>query len=378
MKSSTLIASYLWRDTWKRWREQPASPLARLFVTVSLVTVATIILVGFDLAERSLRERLENFGLDTLLVRRTITTGSPDFVRRGEGADVLAALENYGEEVRFKQLFVRAQTEWQANGVVVFSYSQKALAYLAHLTAPTTPAIYFSDVLPPNTRLRAQVGRRSLIAGVVRPQGWLHALSSEDMLLVPQGWLPDEEQLGWLETTVFQRAVNAPPMEKIVAAVNLLSASNRQMPPQIQSAVPLIRELDELKSRRLRWQGLLAVLLGAVVALVYGAIAWLEFQQNLFVGALLRSFGVPARFLYLAHWLENLALANAAALTAVLLVLRLHSTIFGSLRVADLSNGRAYLSLSMLSVFFWVNLGSLLSSLPVAVGLRKQVGEVLN
>jgi len=32
----------------------------------------------------------------------------------------------------------------------------------------------------------------------------------------------------------------------------------------------------------------------------------------------------------------------------------------------------------MLSVFLWVNLGSLLSSLPVAVGLRKQVGEVLN
>src|SRR4029077_16602685 len=98
---------------------------------------------------------------------------------------------------------------------------QKALAYLANLTTPKTPAIYLSDVLPPDTLLRAQVGRRSLIAGVVRPQGWLHALSSEDMLLVPQGWLPDEEQLGWLETTVFQRAINAPPMEKIVAAVNL-------------------------------------------------------------------------------------------------------------------------------------------------------------
>lgn len=378
MKSSTLIASYLWRDTWKRWREQPASPLARLFVTVSLVTVATIILVGFDLAERSLRERLANFGLDTLLVRRTITTGSPDFVRRGEGADVLAALENYGQEVRFKQLFVRAQTEWQANGVIVFSYSQKALVYLAGLTAPRTSVIYLSEVLPPDTELRTQVGRRSLIATVVRPQGWLHALSSEDMLLVPQGWLPDEEQLGWLETTVFQRAVSAPPMEKIVAAVNLLAAANRQMPPQIQSAIPLLRELDELKSRRLQWQGVLAALLGAVVALVYGAIAWLEFQQNLFVGALLRSFGVPSRFLYLAHWMENLVLANVAALTAVMLVLRLHATIFGPLRVANLSSGHADFSFSMLSVLVWVNLGALLSSLPVAFGLQRQVGEVLN
>ena len=32
---------------------------------------------------------------------------------------------------------------------------------------------------------------------------------SEDVLLVPQGWLADEEQLGWLDTTVFQRGARA-------------------------------------------------------------------------------------------------------------------------------------------------------------------------
>ena len=49
MKSSTLIASYLWKDTWKRWFEQPGSPVARLFVTGLLALVATVILVFFGI-----------------------------------------------------------------------------------------------------------------------------------------------------------------------------------------------------------------------------------------------------------------------------------------------------------------------------------------
>src|SRR5258708_32417648 len=67
MKSSTLIVSYLWKDTWKRWREQPGSPMARLFVTILLVAVATAILVSFQLMERGLQERLDRFTLDTPL-----------------------------------------------------------------------------------------------------------------------------------------------------------------------------------------------------------------------------------------------------------------------------------------------------------------------
>jgi hypothetical protein len=378
MKSSTLIASYLWKDTWKRWLEQPTSPLARVFVTASLVAVATIILVAFEMAERSLRERLDNFGLDTLLVRRTITSASPEFIRQGDSSDALAALDSFGQELRLRQLFARAQTEWQQSGVLVFSYSQKAMACLANLMSPTTPVLYLSETLPQQTLVSVRVGRRTLLASVARPRGWLHALSSEDILLVPQGWLPDQEQLGWLETTVFQRTPAAPPMEKIAAAVNVLFSPPNQPDPQIQSAIPLIRELDKLKTRRLQLQGLLAVLLGAVVALVYGAIAWLEFRQNLFVGALLRSFGVPKRLLYFAYLIENLLLVNAAALATVFLVAYLHRGIFQSFAISDFGGSNPYFSFSLMSVFLWVNLGAFLSSLPVAFGLRRQVGEILS
>src|SRR3954465_10710877 len=100
MRSSTLIASYLWKDTWKRWLEQPSSPLARLFVTGLLVLVATVILVTFHLLERSLRERLERFGLNTLLIRETVLGDSKELVLCGESPDRLAALGACGQKLR--------------------------------------------------------------------------------------------------------------------------------------------------------------------------------------------------------------------------------------------------------------------------------------
>ncbi|MDB6023542.1 MAG: hypothetical protein JWQ04_3399 [Pedosphaera sp.] len=382
MKSLTLIASYLWRDTWKRWCEQPGSPFARLFVTGLLVMVATVILVAFQMLERNLRDRLERFGLDTLLVRESVTPASPLYFPQGEGPDPLRLLAANGRKLRLRQLFVRGRTELQENDLLVFSYPPEALPLLAAMLSSQTSVVCLSDDLPEKGLVRVQIGHRSLLANVARPQNWLRGVATESILLVPQGWLADEEQLGWLETTVFQRRPGSPPMEQIIAAVNTLSAMDQRAPPQIQSALPLLRDLDELKRRQLEWQGLLAAMLGAAVALVYGAIAVLEFRQNLYVGALLRSFGTPPVLLYFKHWLENVLLVNLAAVAAVAVAALLHSVIFQGLGMSGgalNSNGsNPYFSGAVASVFLWINAGALLSSLPVAAGLRQPVGEILN
>ena len=86
MRSLILIASYLWKDTWSRWREQPGSPLARWLVAGLLVAVATVILVAFAMLERNLRERLESFGLNTLVVRETLSPSDPEFAVRDSRA----------------------------------------------------------------------------------------------------------------------------------------------------------------------------------------------------------------------------------------------------------------------------------------------------
>ena len=121
MRSSILIASYLWKDTWKRWLEQPSSPFSRLFVTGLLVLVATVIVVAFQLLERNIRERLERFGLDTIVVRETVGSDSRDLTVFTDAPDRLAALSEHGQKLRVRQLFVRGTTEWQ-DGVLVLTY----------------------------------------------------------------------------------------------------------------------------------------------------------------------------------------------------------------------------------------------------------------
>jgi hypothetical protein len=381
MKSSTLIVSYLWKDTWKRWFEQPSSPLARLFVTGLLVLVATVILIAFHLLERSLRERLERFGLDTVLVRETVLGDSKELVLHGESPDRLAPLSPLGDKLRLRQLFVRAQSEWQ-NNLLVLSYPPDGLTGLGEYLSPDTPVLCLSETLPDSALFRVTINHQSTLARVRRPQGWIRPLVTEDLVLVPQAMFSEEERLGFVDTTIFHRSPSAPSIQRLVSAIGAMATMERRTPPQIQSALGLIHELEVLKERQLQWRSLLAGILGLTLSLVYGAIAILEFRQNLFVSALLRSFGAPRQFLYWRHLVENGVLANLAALAAVALVAAVHVTLFSTLgfprAVLDFSAGNPYTSTAVVSILFWVNMGAILSSIPIAIGLRQPVGGILN
>ena len=207
MKFSILIASYLSKDTWKRWCEQPGSPLARWFVTALLVMVATVILVAFQLLERSLQERLARFGLDTLLVRESVTPGSLDFFRQEDAPDTLAVLNANGRKIAPAPIVRPRPHRMAAGQSLVFSYPARALPLLSgHVIARHAGHL-------PERHLAARRGdpRANRLAAPcwrkwrVRKTG-LRGLATDNVLLVPQGWLAEEEQLGWLETTVFQRS----------------------------------------------------------------------------------------------------------------------------------------------------------------------------
>jgi hypothetical protein len=331
--------------------------------------------------ERTLRERLERFGLNTVLVRESITPDSRELINFGEGPDRLAPLNASGRKLRLRQLFVRGQTEWQ-NNLLVFTYPPDGIRFLTEYLTEETPMIIFSDSLPEDALAKVNVNRQTLIAQIRRPEGWIRPLVAEDMLLVPQGSVPDEERLGYIDTTVFQRNQDGVSVSNVVSAVNALYAAERRTPPQVQSALALVREWEKLKDKQVQWRNILAGVLGLTLSLVYGSIAILEFRQNLYVSALLRSFGAPPRYLYFRHLIENAILANVAAIAAITALALLHSTIFATLgaskTVVDLRTANPYLSPEMLVILSWVNIGAFLSSLPVAFGLRQPVGSILS
>jgi hypothetical protein len=85
--------------------------------------------------------------------------------------------------------------------------------------------------------------------------------------------------------------------------------------------------------------------------------------------------------LFLRQWAENALLANGAAALAIVVLASVHQSLFGLLGFSNtvLAGGAApYWSSEVLAVFLWVNIGAFLSSIPVALGLRRQVGQILN
>ncbi len=355
--------------------------LARLFVASLLVLVATIILVSLHLLERSLRARLDRFGLHTLVVRELITASDPELFVSPDRPDRLAPLEADGQRIRLRQLFMRAQSEWQ-NDLLVMTYPPGALPVLGPWLSAETPLVCFTDKLPENILVRVNLFRHAGIAAVRRLPNFLRSVVTENLLLVPQGWAPAVERTGFMETTVFQRTREALPMEKYIDAVGAMAIMDRRAPPQIQSALPILRELEQLQDRQQQWRGILAGILGLLLALVYGAIAILEFRQNLFTGALLRSMGTPGQFLFLRQWLENVLIANIGAIGSVLLLALFHQEIFGALgfqgAALEIGHANPYWSYEVALILVCVNLGAFLSSLPVAVGLRRPVGTILS
>jgi hypothetical protein len=381
MKSWILIVSYLWKDTWSRWLEQPSSVLARLFVGALLAMVATVILVAFTLMERNLRERMESFGLNTMVVREMVSSSDPEFVAHGNRPDRLAPLAENGRTLRLRQLYMRAQTELQSD-VVVLTYSPEAISTLAPWLGVEAPLIYVSERFPEGVQVRVSVSRQTGDAIVRQAGTFFRPLGFDNFVLAPVGWALDAERAGFIDTTIFHRETEGIPMERFVEGVRALYAMDRRNPPQLQSALPMLRELEDLQGRQKQWRGLLAGVLGLTMALVYGSIAILEFRQNLYTSALLRSLGAPGRVLYFRQWLENIFLANLAALGAIGLVAVFHTEIFGTLgftrSVLDVSQANPYWSFEIGLVLLCVNAGAFLSSLPVAVGLRRPVGSILN
>jgi hypothetical protein len=236
--------------------------------------------------------------------------------------------------------------------------------------------------MPENALIEVTLNHRPAMAVVRRPNGFFRPLLTQSVLLIPQGWDPEAERVGYVETVVFRRTTEAVSLPRFVSAIRNVFLMDEKNPPQIQSAVGMVKELENLQSRQAQWRSAMAGMLGLALALVFGAIAVLEFRQNAYVSALLRSFGAPGKALYLRQWIENGILANLAAISAILLLACFHSQLFGMLGfprdLLTFKNGNPYWSWEIALVLLWVNIGAFLSSLSVALGLRKPVGEILS
>src|SRR5439155_8087589 len=117
----------------------------------------------------------------------------------GERLDRLAPLQAEGDKVRLRQLFMRAQSDWQSD-LLVMSYSAEALPRLGPWLSSEVPLVCFTDKLPENILTRVTLLRHSGVAAIKRLPNFFRSLVTENLLLVPQGWAPEAERSGFMET----------------------------------------------------------------------------------------------------------------------------------------------------------------------------------
>lgn len=377
MKSWTSPASYLSKDTFSRWLKHPASPLARYLVAALLAGVSALVLCSFGVAEKVVVSRLEKTGLNAIVITAQF--------RRGEtpsAAMRYSALVGQGDLLTLTRVFRSASTGINRRGAV-FSYSESSLAELANLGVKTPYAIV-TNSLPAGIRIPFTVdGQITAEAETIEPKGVLRLIPHEAgavCILIPESvaapWLAD----GGMETTVFERRQDAPvSLQGIMESIETLNGHD-QVNANAAGPVELMNELTALRSK----QGMLKAALGGVFALVlvavFSSLSVLEYRQNAYVSALLRTFGVRRRWLFGQYLAEALIIANLAGFTATGALYCGHNVLAltaGSPETAGLFLPILLSAGTLGGVFAALNLGAITATLPVALMVRRPPGLVL-
>lgn len=385
MNSSFALTSYLWTEVRTRWWTQPASPLARLALTFTLTGTAAVFLVGFAAAEQAQRRELQRLGFDTIVWRAPAAAALSEIspLPVDHWARSLAAR---GDLTALQQLPAPAMTSW-GQGLPVLAAPLRVIAAGMAAVARDEPAgsraadgapagsLWFTRTLPPGRRVPVQFQGATLTALTAVPAGSWQALGLDEFLIVPAGEAGVASPAGRMDVVLFTPKDEAV-AEAVGRDVRALFAAEGIDPPVTQDPLPLRRAAAAFARLQARWRGTMLLVLGGCVLLMFASLGMLEERQTRFTQALLRSLGVPARRLWVAAWVENALLANAAFLGAVAIAQ------VGAMRLLPLvgfTGGAAgFLPReAVIGLACAVNAGVLLSLFPLARALRRPVGIVL-
>lgn len=378
MKAWILTGFYLWKDIWSRWLETPGALLARLAVGFLLAALMLLAQAALLLTERSLEARVARMGAQILVVTEAVTG---DAARQPDLGRLLRTTGDRADLIALRQISVRAQDEY-GRDLLVLVYGPESLPALAPLlgAAPEAAVHLIHPSLAAGIPVRVTLeGRDYQGATVATPSWWQRFGAGQAIALVPESIAGPWLATGWFEhALLIERHGDLP---RLAAAVRALLALENRSHAQLQSPEALLTELDALRRLQRRAQAGAGLVGGIVVALVFGAIAVLEYRQNRFVAALLRSFGAPAPLLVARYALESLVLTAAAVLAAACALRGFHGGLFALagfepalLRLDTLDPYAAGLVWNQAR---WLALGAGLSLLPIAFGLRQPVGKIL-
>jgi len=382
MKAWILISFYLLKDIWRRWFETPGGVFSRLLVALILALLLLVIDAAFTLTAASVREKISQLGVRTIVLMRAVGVNEA----RTENSylvDLLRPIENDGTVLRLMQAGRRGVDELGKRRML-YVYDSQMLGPLMSVlpSKPQSEVLVISEDFPPGMTMHVVINDETEVdACVIRPPTWLLKFgANEASILLPESEFSDLLDDGFYELIVFMGDDDAN-LTKIESDVRTILALEDMTGVQITSPAGLLKELDELENTQRNWRGGFGLFGGLAVALVFGSISILEYRQNRFILALLKSFGVPSLLLVARYLVESVCLVTLAAFLARAAAIQLHPVIFKMIGVepnlVDLTVIDPYAWSAVWAQFGGLGFGALLSVVPIVFAMRTAVGKIL-
>lgn len=367
MKSTILISSYLWTDTFKRWREQFSSPSARFLVGV-LMSMSGFLAIGMlNSAEDKIIYELEAMGSNRSRITATVLPGQKLYK--------MPYLDGHGQAFSYSLIPIQATSELRSTMQVVAmndtDYERLVRRFpTIDITKPLVVDNSLRSVEFNNLKVRVQDHEMTAQILSDAPDE-LYAILPNS-IVVAHSAFPEFRALAHQRIFVVESTAGAQLKQTFDSWLILEHLDVSQF--SYTDASLLLAKLERFKTtKRLALIGLSSVV-GLLVVAVFAACSILEFKQSIFVVTLMRSFGIPSLLLFMQRLFENLFLLTASfgvglgiALLLAVSKLPIHYWLLYNDRGID----------SMLIVALSGVIAAIMATVPVLFSLRTEPGRLL-
>jgi hypothetical protein len=364
------IHFYLWQNSLRRWWEQPLSLLSKLVVAGLLGLLGAFVILGLKELGSQLDMRLNDRETLLVVISETVPKESAvDLLESGESTDL--AWRQLGDGVStFLQAAASAETESGQRVPVVAVQHPERHGLLDDFYLMTRR-------IPANTLVEFEIrGYRSEASAQLPSSDLEQLLNGRDALVGGVARLSAVLATGFTKSIV----LHARSIEDVQKAHDIVGAMTRVEGRRIviQSNLRILRELE--KVRAIQAESLLWVTLGSssILGLVFGSLAWMEFREERYLLSLIRTFGVGRWSLLVHALIENCLLAVGGVLLGFgALQLSVSRMNLGALGMTWLRSPGSIFAEEGQWLLLGAALGGVLACVPIAIGLRKQLGLVL-
>jgi hypothetical protein len=365
------IHFYLCQNSLRRWWEQPLSLLSKLVVAGLLGILGAGVTLGIKELGRQLDARLTDRNALTCLITETVAKN-----------DAINRLQANSSETHFWDSIGGATTTFfQAPASVDLDNGQKIPVIAAENLEQfglVDDFYVLSTSLPENGQSEFELEDFRSVAMAKPPSEEVSMiLNGRDALLANLDRLALAYTHGFTQTTIL-RADSLQAVRKANATVTALAnVESRQI--YIQSNLTILEELQTI--RAIQAQALIFVTIASstILGLVFGSLAWMEFREERYLLALIRSFGVGRITLLIHAMLENCLLAVCGVVLGFV-VLRFSGSFLNldAINLHWLRDTQSLFGEDGIWLLGGAMLGGLLSCIPIMLGLRKPLGLVLS